>query len=41
MGTKERKEREREERKELILNACDEIISSEGIDNLSKGCFRI
>ena len=35
MGTKERKEREREERKELILNTAEEIITSEGIDNLS------
>ena len=35
MGTKERKEREREERKELILNTAEEIIASEGIDKLS------
>ena len=35
MSTDERKEREREKRKELILNATEEIIISEGIDNIS------
>jgi len=35
MGVKERKEREREERRELILNAANDIITSEGFDNLS------
>lgn len=35
MGIKERKEREREEKKELILSAAKEIIEEEGIDNLS------
>ena len=35
MSTDERKEREREKRKELILNAAEEIIISEGIDNIS------
>lgn len=35
MGTKERKERERDERRELILNAANEILKEEGIDNLS------
>lgn len=35
MGIKERKEREREEHCQLILNAADEIIAKEGIENLS------
>lgn len=35
MSIKERKERERDERRELILNAANEIIKSEGIDHLS------
>ena len=35
MGTKDRKEREREEHKELILNASEQIMISEGLDNLS------
>lgn len=35
MGTNERKEKEREIRRELILNTAQEIISSEGIDNVS------
>ncbi len=35
MSIKERKERERDERRELILNAANEIIKTEGIDNLS------
>ncbi len=35
MGIKERKERERDERRELILNAASEIVASEGTDNLS------
>lgn len=35
MGTNERKERERENRRELILNTAEEIIASDGIDNIS------
>lgn len=35
MGIKERKEREREERSGLILNAAREIIAEEGFDSLS------
>ncbi|MDP4142937.1 MAG: TetR/AcrR family transcriptional regulator [Bacillota bacterium] len=35
MGIKERKEREREEMRKLILNAANEIITTEGFDNLS------
>lgn len=35
MGTKERKEREREEKKELILSAAKEIIEEEGMEGLS------
>ncbi|WP_141430795.1 TetR/AcrR family transcriptional regulator [Bacillus sp. 03113] len=35
MGIKERKQREREERRELILKAAHEIMKEEGIDNLS------
>lgn len=35
MGIKERKERERDERRELILNAATEIMAAEGLDNLS------
>lgn len=35
MSIKERKEREREERRELVLNVANEIIKEEGIDNLS------
>jgi len=35
MGTNERKERERETRRELILNTAEEIIASGGIDNIS------
>jgi AcrR family transcriptional regulator len=35
MGIQERKEREREEKKELILKAAKEIIKEGGIDNLS------
>jgi len=35
MGTNERKKKEKEERKKLILNAAKEIIDSEGIDNIS------
>jgi AcrR family transcriptional regulator len=35
MGTNERKEKEREIRRDLILNTAQEIISSEGIDNVS------
>lgn len=35
MGPKERKEREREERRELILSIASEIIAAEGIDSLS------
>lgn len=35
MGPKERKEREREERRELILSTASDIIATEGIDGLS------
>ncbi len=35
MGIKERKEREREQQKELILGAASEIIAEQGIDKLS------
>lgn len=35
MGSKERKERERDERRGLILDAAGEIIASEGLENLS------
>ncbi len=35
MGPKERKERERKERQELILSAAAEIMKEEGIDNIS------
>lgn len=35
MGIKERKERERDHRCELILNAAGEIIATEGLDSLS------
>lgn len=35
MGTKERKEREREEMRELILNTANDIISAEGFAGLS------
>lgn len=35
MGLKERKEREWDEHRELILNAASEIIAKEGIENLS------
>lgn len=35
MTIKERKEREREEMRELILNAASEIITTEGLDKLS------
>ena len=35
MGTKERKEREREEMRELILNAANDIIAAEGFVGLS------
>ena len=35
MGTNERKERERENRRELILNTAEEIITNDGIDNIS------
>lgn len=35
MGIKERKERERDQRCELILNAAREIITTEGLDSLS------
>ena len=35
MGIKERKERERDQRRELILTAASEIVAKEGIDNLS------
>lgn len=35
MGIKERQEREREEKRELILTAAKEIIEKEGIDKLS------
>jgi AcrR family transcriptional regulator len=35
MSIKERKERERDERRDLILNAASKIIKEEGIDNLS------
>ena len=35
MASKERKEREREEIRELILNAAKDIITEEGIENLS------
>ncbi|WP_055665769.1 TetR/AcrR family transcriptional regulator [Desnuesiella massiliensis] len=35
MGIKERKEREKNEQRELILNAASEIIKKEGIENLS------
>lgn len=35
MSIKERKEREKDERRELILNAANEIVMLEGIDNLS------
>lgn len=35
MGIKERKEREREEMRDLILHAASEIIKAEGIANLS------
>jgi AcrR family transcriptional regulator len=35
MGIKERKERDKNERRELILNAANEIAAIEGLDNLS------
>lgn len=35
MGTKERKEREKDEHRELILNAASEIIAKEGLEKLS------
>lgn len=35
MGSKERKERERDQRRELILSAASEIVSREGIGKLS------
>ncbi|MFZ5639493.1 MAG: TetR/AcrR family transcriptional regulator [Bacillota bacterium] len=35
MGIKERKEREKDRRRELILNAAGEIVAEEGIDKLS------
>lgn len=35
MGIKERKERDKDHRRELILNAAGEIIATEGIENLS------
>lgn len=35
MGPKERKERERKERQELILNTASEIMKEDGIDNIS------
>jgi AcrR family transcriptional regulator len=35
MGIKERKEREREQQKELILNAASEIVAEQGIEKLS------
>jgi AcrR family transcriptional regulator len=35
MGIKERKEREKNERRELILKAASEIAANEGLDNLS------
>ncbi|HEX3033363.1 MAG TPA: TetR/AcrR family transcriptional regulator [Bacillota bacterium] len=35
MGVKERKERERDERRDLILKAAAEIIAQDGIDSLS------
>lgn len=35
MGTKERKEREKDEHRELILNAANEIIRKEGLEKLS------
>ncbi|HYE69101.1 MAG TPA: TetR/AcrR family transcriptional regulator [Anaerovoracaceae bacterium] len=35
MSIKERKEREKDDRRKLILNAANEIIMSEGIDHLS------
>lgn len=35
MGIKDRKERERDERRDLILSAAQEIIATEGLDNLS------
>lgn len=35
LGPKERKEREREERRELILSTATDIIATEGIDSLS------
>lgn len=35
MGIKDRKERERDERRDLILSAAQEIIAAEGLDNLS------
>lgn len=35
MGIRERKEREKDEHRELILNAAKEIIKKEGIENLS------
>lgn len=35
MGIKERRERERIERRNLILNAAEEIVSREGLDGLS------
>lgn len=35
MGIQDRKERERDEMRSLILNAADEVIAEEGIDSLS------
>jgi len=35
LGVKERKKRERDQRRELILNAANEIMQKEGIDNIS------
>lgn len=35
MGIKERQERERQERREMILKAANEIVSKEGVDQLS------
>ncbi|MFT8315356.1 MAG: TetR/AcrR family transcriptional regulator [Clostridium sp.] len=35
MGTKERKEREKDEHRELILNAASEIMEKEGLEKLS------
>ncbi len=35
MGIKERKEREKDQRRELIINAAKEIMAEEGLDNLS------